>query len=109
MRSILLKVETTTVGGGTTTAVGAKDYPFNVISYLRVKQPNGQTMYSVSNGHHGAMIQKYRGGPPSARPDPPAPPPCIPHGGPHPTTPLRVPPPLRPSPPQPAPPARSQC
>jgi len=59
MRSILLKVETTIVGGGTTTSVASKDYPFNAISYLRVKQPNGQTMYSVSNGHHGAMIQKY--------------------------------------------------
>jgi hypothetical protein len=59
MRSILLKVETTVVGGGTVTSVGSKDYPFNIISYLRVKQPNGQTMYSVSNGHHAAMIQKY--------------------------------------------------
>ena len=59
MRSILLKVETTTAGSGTTTAVGSKDFPFNTISYLRVKQPNGQTMYSVSNGHHAAMIQKY--------------------------------------------------
>ena len=59
MRSILLKVETTTLATGTVTAVGSKDYPFNIISYLRVKQPNGQTMYSVSNGHHAAMIQKY--------------------------------------------------
>jgi hypothetical protein len=59
MRSILLKVETTTAGSGTVTAVGSKDYPFNIISYLRVKQPNGQTMYSVSNGHHAAMISKY--------------------------------------------------
>ena len=59
MRSILIKVETTTAGSGTVTAVGSKDYPFNIISYLRVKQPNGQTMYSVSNGHHAAMIQKY--------------------------------------------------
>jgi len=59
MRSILLKVETTTAGAGTVTAVGSKDYPFNIISYLRVKQPNGQTMYSVSNGHHAAMIHKY--------------------------------------------------
>ena len=59
MRSLLIKIETTVVGGGTTTSVGSKDYPFNIISYLRVKQPNGQTMYSVSNGHHGAMIQKY--------------------------------------------------
>jgi hypothetical protein len=59
MRSILLKVETTTAGSGTVTSVGAKDYPFNIISYLRVKQPNGQTMFSVSNGHHAAMIHKY--------------------------------------------------
>lgn len=59
MRSILLKVETTTAGSGTSTSVGSKDYPFNQISYLRVKQPNGQTMYSVSNGHHAAMIQKW--------------------------------------------------
>ena len=59
MRSIIVKVETTTAGSGTVTAVGSKDYPFNIISYLRVKQPNGQTMYSVSSGHHAAMIQKY--------------------------------------------------
>ena len=59
MRSILVKVETTTAGSGTVTAVGSADYPFNIISYLRVKQPNGQTMYSVSNGHHAAMIHKY--------------------------------------------------
>jgi len=59
MRSILLKVETTTAGSGTVTSVGSKDYPFNIISYLRVKQPNGQTMYSVTSGHHAAMIQKY--------------------------------------------------
>ncbi len=59
MRSILVKVETTTAGAGTSTSVASKDYPFNQISYLRVKQPNGQTMYSVSNGHHAAMIQKW--------------------------------------------------
>ena len=59
MRSILIKVETQSAGVGTVTSVGAKDFPFNIISYLRVKQPNGQTMYSVSNGHHAAMIQKY--------------------------------------------------
>ena len=59
MRSILLKVETSIAGSGTVTSVGSKDYPFNIISYLRVKQPNGQTMYSVSNGHHAAMIHKY--------------------------------------------------
>jgi hypothetical protein len=59
MRSILLKVETTTAGAGTTTATASADYPFNIISYLRVKQPNGQTMYSVSSGYHAAMIQKF--------------------------------------------------
>ena len=59
MRSLLIKVETTTAGAGTVTSVGAADFPFNTISYLRVKQPNGQTMYSVSNGHHAAMIHKY--------------------------------------------------
>ena len=59
MRSLLIKVETTTAGSGTVTSVGSKDYPFNIISYLRVKQPNGQTMYSVSNGHHAAMISKH--------------------------------------------------
>lgn len=59
MRSLLIKVETTTAGAGTVTSVGSADFPFNIISYLRVKQPNGQTMYSVSNGHHAAMIQKY--------------------------------------------------
>jgi hypothetical protein len=59
MRSLLIKVETTTAGAGTVTSVGAADFPFNIISYLRVKQPNGQTMYSVSNGYHAAMIQKY--------------------------------------------------
>ncbi len=59
MRSLLIKVETTTAGSGTVTSVGSADYPFNIISYLRVKQPNGQTMYSVSSGHHAAMISKY--------------------------------------------------
>ena len=59
MRSLIIKVETTTAGSGTVTSVGSADFPFNIISYLRVKQPNGQTMYSVSSGHHAAMIQKY--------------------------------------------------
>lgn len=57
MRSLLLFVQAT--GGGGTTATYSSDAPFNAISYLRVKQPNGQTMYSVSNGHHAAMIHKY--------------------------------------------------
>ena len=70
MRSLLIKVETTTAGSGTVTSVGSKDYPFNIISYLRVKQPNGQTMYSVSNGHHAAMIHKYELNRPQVGADP---------------------------------------
>jgi len=57
MRSLLLFVQAT--GGGGTAAVFSSDAPFNALSYVRVKQPNGQTMYSVSNGHHAAMISKY--------------------------------------------------
>lgn len=57
MRSLLLFVQAT--GGGGTAAVFTSDAPFNALSYVRVKQPNGQTMYSVSSGHHAAMIHKY--------------------------------------------------
>ena len=57
MRSILLFVQAT--GGGGTTATYTSDAPFNALSYVRVKQPNGQTMYSVSSGYHAAMIHKY--------------------------------------------------
>lgn len=59
MRSILLWVQTTTTGTSTGSATASKDFPLNAISYLRVKQPNGQTMYSVSSGHHAGMIHKY--------------------------------------------------
>jgi len=58
MRSILLMVETTAVGAGTAVAFAA-DGPFNVFAYVRVKQPNGQTMFSVSSGHHLAMVHKH--------------------------------------------------
>ncbi len=58
MRSLLLYVQATG-GGGTTTATFNADGPFNALSYIRVKQPNGQTMYSVSSGFHAAMIHKY--------------------------------------------------
>jgi len=57
MRSLLLFVQAT--GGGGTAAVFSSDGPFNALSYVRVKQPNGQTMYSVSSGYHAAMIHKY--------------------------------------------------
>lgn len=58
MRSLLLIVQVTTAGAGTSTAYAA-DGPFNAITYIRVKQPNGQTMYSVSSGYHAAMIHKH--------------------------------------------------
>lgn len=58
MRSILLMVETTAPGAGTAVAYAA-DGPFNALTYVRVKQPNGQTMYSVSSGAHAAYIHKY--------------------------------------------------
>lgn len=57
MRSILVTVSTTTVGGATGTAQA--DAPFNIFTNMAVKQPNGQTMYQVSSGYHAAMIQKY--------------------------------------------------
>lgn len=57
MRSILVTVATTTVGGATGTAQA--DAPFNIFTNMAVKQPNGQTMYQVSSGYHAAMIQKY--------------------------------------------------
>lgn len=57
MRSILVTVTTTTVGGATGTAQA--DAPFNMFTNMAVKQPNGQTMYQVSSGYNAAMIQKY--------------------------------------------------
>lgn len=57
MRSILVTVATTAVGGATGTAQA--DAPFNIFTNMAVKQPNGQTMYQVSSGYHAAMIQKY--------------------------------------------------
>ena len=57
MRSILVTVSTTAAGGATGTAQA--DAPFNIFTNMAVKQPNGQTMYQVSSGHHAAMIQKY--------------------------------------------------
>lgn len=58
MRSILLLVQTTAAGAGTAVTFSA-DGPLNAITYIRVKQPNGQTMYSVTSGYHAAMIDKY--------------------------------------------------
>lgn len=59
MRSLLLLVQCSAAGSGTATSVYAADGPFNALSYVRVKQPNGQTMYSVSSGFHAAMVHKY--------------------------------------------------
>jgi hypothetical protein len=57
MESLLLEVVTTANGGATGTAQA--DAPFNLFSQIQVVQPNGQTMYNVSNGIHAAYIQKY--------------------------------------------------
>lgn len=57
MRSILVTFTNTANGGATGTA--AADAPFNAFTNVAVKQPNGQTMYQVSNAYHAAMIQKY--------------------------------------------------
>src|ERR1700686_1219060 len=57
IRSILIVCTNTATGGATGTAQG--DAPFNLFTNVAVKQPNGQTMYQVSSGYHGAMISKY--------------------------------------------------
>ena len=57
MRALLITVTNTANGGATGTA--AADAPFNYFTNVAVKQPNGQTMYQVSSGLHGALIQKY--------------------------------------------------
>jgi hypothetical protein len=59
MRSISLLVQCSTAGSGTATSVYAADGPFNALTYVRVKQPNGQTMFSVTSGFHLAMIDKH--------------------------------------------------
>jgi len=62
MRSIIVTLTTTTAG---TAASGSQvlsyDGPFNAFTNVMVKQPNGQTMYQVTSGHHAAMIHKYGG------------------------------------------------
>ena len=57
MRSILVTYTTTSAGGALGT-LGA-DGPFNAFTNVSVLQPNGQTMYQVSAGHHATMISKY--------------------------------------------------
>jgi hypothetical protein len=59
MRSILVTVTTTAAGTAGTAGALAADGPFNAITNVAVKQPNGQTMYQVSSGYNAAMIQKY--------------------------------------------------
>lgn len=58
MRSILVTVTATAPGGGTGVTLSA-DGPFNAVTNVAVKQPNGQTMYQFSSGYHAAMAQKY--------------------------------------------------
>jgi hypothetical protein len=57
MRSILVTVTATAAGGAS--GVVQPDGPFNALTNIAVKQPNGQTMYQTSNGIHAAYIQKY--------------------------------------------------
>lgn len=57
MRALILEVVTTANGGATGTAQA--DAPFNLLTGIKVYQPNGQTMYQVSSGLHAAYIQKY--------------------------------------------------
>jgi hypothetical protein len=57
MRSLLVTLTSTANGGATGTAQA--DAPFNMFTNIAVKQPNGQTMFQTSSGHHAAMIQKY--------------------------------------------------
>jgi hypothetical protein len=61
MRSILVTVKATAAGtsGGAITL--APDGPYNFFTNIMVKQPNGQTMYQVSSGHHAFLIHKYGG------------------------------------------------
>jgi hypothetical protein len=59
MRSILVTLTKTADGGALGTLQA--DGPFNAFTSIYVNQPNGQTMYQVSNGHSAAMIQKYGG------------------------------------------------
>ncbi|MGH7240188.1 MAG: hypothetical protein ACREHG_09035, partial [Candidatus Saccharimonadales bacterium] len=58
MRSILVTCTTTAAGTAGTGGTLSADGPFNVFTNIAVKQPNGQTMYQVSSGHHAAMIHK---------------------------------------------------
>lgn len=61
MRSILVTVTATAAGvsGGACTL--APDGPFNFFTNVAVKQPNGQTMYQVTSGHHAMLVHKYGG------------------------------------------------
>ena len=62
MRSILITVKATAAGTSSgAISSPAPDGPFNFFTNIMVKQPNGQTMYQVSSGHHAAMIHKYGG------------------------------------------------
>lgn len=61
MRSILITVTTTAAGTPGTGGTLAADGPFNALTNIMVKQPNGQTMYQVSSGYHSAMIHKWGG------------------------------------------------
>lgn len=60
MRSIVIRVDTTSAGGGSAVAT-VEDGPFCMLQNIKVLQPNGQTMYQVSSGFSAAMIHKWGG------------------------------------------------
>lgn len=58
MRSIVVDVTPTAPGGGTAVTL-TEDGPWNMITGVKVDQPNGQTMYSVSSAFNAAMIHAH--------------------------------------------------
>lgn len=60
MRSIVVRVDTTTPGTATTAAL-TPDGPFNFFTNVQVFQPNGQTLYQLTSGYHSFAAHKYLG------------------------------------------------
>lgn len=58
MRSLVIDVTATAPGGGTAVTL-TEDGPFNLFAGIELLQPNGQTMYKVTSGFSGAMIQAH--------------------------------------------------
>lgn len=58
MRSVVVEVTTTAAGGGTGVTL-VEDGPECLFTQVKVDQPNGQTMYSVSSGFNAKMIHAH--------------------------------------------------